>query len=82
LQFYQVSFRHSSFVLEVVPIWLIGAKKTYRASLLRSIEEPFRIMNATKKKAPPILIGGAFLCFKRWTYSAFASGAFSPCDKL
>jgi hypothetical protein len=61
---------------------LIEVGKTYRGLLFRSIEQTFQVMNAGMKKAPPINIGGAFFCFKRWPYSAFASGAFSPWDRL
>lgn len=55
-----IIFRHWGFILEVDPIWLIGAEKTYRASQLRSIEQTFRIMNAGMKKAPPISLAGPF----------------------
>ena len=39
-------------------------------------------MNASMKKGPANQLGGAFFCFKRLPYSAFASGALSPWDRL
>jgi hypothetical protein len=63
-------------------MWLIGVAKTYRAALLRSIEQMSQGMNASMKKGPANQLGGAFFCFKRLPYSAFASGAFSPWDRL
>ena len=53
-------------------------EKTYRASQLRSIEQAFRIVNASMKKGPANSHWRGLFCFKRWPYSAFASGAFSP----
>jgi hypothetical protein len=60
----------------------IGVKKTYRAALQRSINQMSQGVNASMKKAPPIETGGAFFYIVRRPYSAFASGAFSPWDRL
>ncbi|PIF52199.1 hypothetical protein CLU80_4657 [Pseudomonas sp. 29] len=60
----------------------IGVGKTYRAVLLRSIEHMSQGMNASMKKGPANQHWRGLLYFKRWPYSAFASGAFSPWDRL